>query len=206
MIRNCLIFHFYSRMYIPPVTQQIVLPGDTQRGYCAFPPPPHWKFLSPPKCGHMMSAAVPHISPLQLCEGDCETETPLWRDVTQLTCRLWTIEHLFTTLTFHHILCAQFLTLWWSNACINLAGFLWSYNLSKLACTDWVHHLAHANTTQRHANVSWSESIKVFHQKEGTLKDVFVRVLYFSSCLEKITAFLHFSTIIGLSCGVLCTW
>lgn len=54
-----------------------VLPGGTQRGCCAFPPPPHWKFLSLPKCGHKMLAAAPRTARPHLWAEDCEPETPV---------------------------------------------------------------------------------------------------------------------------------
>lgn len=60
-----------------------VLPGDTQTGCCAFPPPPHWRFLSPPTCNRMTSAAAPHTPRLHFWWGDCVLERPVGENMTR---------------------------------------------------------------------------------------------------------------------------
>lgn len=60
-----------------------VLPGDTQTGCCAFPPPPHWRFLSPPTCNRMTSAAAPHTPRLHFWREDCVLGKPVGENMTR---------------------------------------------------------------------------------------------------------------------------
>lgn len=60
-----------------------ILPGDTQTGCCAFPPPPHWRFLSPPTCDRMTSAAAPHTPRLHFWWEDCVLEKPVGENMTR---------------------------------------------------------------------------------------------------------------------------